>query len=116
MLEVNVRVHLVLMRDREDLVVVVQAADDRRTDRLRLEIERRLRRSPSASAATTTTAATTALRGDVELVRYNHARVAGLRIRADVSQRSADEHVEILHVLGPLADQHVASPLPLHEL
>src|ERR1019366_10314797 len=68
------------------------------------------RSGPAASAATT------ALRGDVELVLHNDARMAGLRVRADVGGRSADEHVEILHVLRPLADEHVASTLALHEL
>lgn len=81
MLQMHIGMHLQLMGNGQDGVVGKQVADNHRTDRLRLEVGRRLRRAAPAAS----------LLRHFEFVRDHHARVPGLGIGPDVGLGVADE-------------------------
>src|SRR5215831_10205265 len=79
-LRVPVRMNLVLVRDRENLVVVVQIPREHGADRLRIvrDLGRRRIRCGSSSTPAASTTATRGLR--LELVGNDRARMSRLRV------------------------------------
>src|SRR5512144_2874926 len=106
MLQVPGGMRLVLMRYRENPVVVVEIASDHGADRLRVVGDRfrgTATRCRGGSAATT--AAASSRRRWLELIWKDRARMSGLRVKADVEAVCPGHvHVEVLEQLGHLGN------------
>src|SRR5262245_58355323 len=109
------RVDLILVRDGENDVVVVQVAGDLCADRLGLPRRGRCcrsggcRRIATASATATSTPATATRGTNGERHLNDRHRMSRLRMNAGV--RGADVEIDVFQILLPRGDEHLTTAL-----